>query len=103
VGGSMQRLLSFRQIVEFEKTLPEARPGKPLFRIIPDRLFQNGDRFVTSAFLVEAQGKLHPRPRQTQANGLVAWRDVMGHREDSQIVLPHALLLNCKYGESDGR
>lgn len=98
----MHRLLGFRHIVEFEKTFPEAGPGKPFVRILPGRLFQNGDRFITSAFLIEVQRGLHPRPRQTQANRLVAGCDFMGHREYSQIVLPCAFLLNRKYAESDG-
>ncbi len=83
IRGLVHRLLCSRHVVEFEITLSQARPGKPILRIFPCGLFQDRNRFIASAFFIEANSRLHPRPRQTQTNGLIPRRDFMSHGEDS--------------------
>src|ERR1700733_8458864 len=92
--GATERLLRFRQILKLDETLPEPRPRKPILRILLNRLLEDGDSLVASAFLIQSQGELHVSPCQILGYGGIVRRVLVSHGEYGQIVLPCAFLLH---------
>ena len=77
-----QCLLGPGKIIEFESTFPQARPRKPVLRILLYGLLEYRHSFIAAASLVEGEPNLYVRSYQILGHRTVPRRILVGHSED---------------------
>jgi len=100
IGGPMEGLLSFHQLIDLDEARPQACPGVPVLGILLGNLFEHGDCFIATVLLREFEGGLDTSVCEVPGNGIVVWRKLMRDREDGGVVSPLGLLRKCERRKS---